>query len=345
MKIWANKLTAELNKGMQPVYVVSGDDPLLVQEACDEIREHLKAKGFSERDLHHAEGSFNWSLLLESAGSMSLFAEQKLIEVRLPNGKPGDQGGKVLSELAANPDGDNVLLLVLPRADQSMQRAKWFKTLEGAGMLVQIWPVDAKELPRWLEARFRRAGLTASRDAVMSMAERIEGNLLAAVQEIERLRLIVRDNRVDVQDVLDGVADSARYDVFKLIDSVLAGDSARAVRMSQGLQNEGVEILFIVSMLSRELRNLEQIKLQVNQGMSMQEAFRKARIWDKRSGPVKRSLERHSVAKLQQLQLITGSIDRMVKGLESGDPWRELQNLLMAVAGASSLPFSASQSA
>ena len=340
MKIWANKLAGELKKGTAPVYVVSGDDPLLVQETCDLIRDHLKRCGYTERDLHHAEGNFDWSLLLESAGSMSLFAEQKLIEVRMPNGKPGDQGSRVLQELAEHAGDDNVLLLVLPRADQPMQRSKWFKALESAGLLVQVWPVDRKDLPRWLEDRFRRVGLQASRDAVVAMAERIEGNLLAAVQEIERLRLTARDNRVDVQDVIDGVADSARYDVFKLIDAALAGDAVRAVRMCQGLQHEGVDVLFLVNMLSRELRNLERIKTQVNQGMSMQEAFRKGRIWDKRSGPVKRCLERNAVAHLQQLQTTAGSIDRMVKGLEPGDPWRELQNLLMSLSGVRSLPFS-----
>jgi DNA polymerase-3 subunit delta len=333
LKVYADKLPGALKKGPVPVYMVSGDEPLLVQEACDLVRASLKSRGFAERELFHVEASFDWNGPLYSAGSMSLFAEQKLIEVRMPGGKPGDQGSKALVELVGQLGGETVLMLVLPRLDAAAQRAKWFKTLDSIGLFVQIWPIDAKELPRWLEGRFRQAGLKATRDAVIAMAERVEGNLLAAVQEIERLRLSSQNQQVDVQQVIEGVADSARYDVFRLLDAAMAGDLVRAVRMSDGLKSEGVELLFVVNMLARELRSLESMKTEIRAGKNPREVLKQHRVWDKRASLVNRCLERHSVRALRDLQESLGTVDRMVKGIVQGDPWRELQNLLLALAG------------
>ncbi len=334
MKVYPNKLAELLRKGGQQVFIVSGDEPLLVQESCDLIRSELKKQGFSEREVFHAESGFDWNSLLYSGNSMSLFAEKKLMEIRLPTGKPGDAGGKALTELITQRNDDTAILLVLPRADQSTQRTKWFKTLESAAAFVQIWPIESKDLPRWLEGRFRQAGLRVERDAVRAMTERIEGNLLAAIQEIERLKLIVGDRAVHVDDVLEGVADSARYDVFKMIDAALLGDVSRCVRMTDGLRAEGVETLFVVNMLARELRSLESIKTDLSNGMNQREVFRKARVWDKRVPVVSRCLDRHNVSSLRSLQVSLGTIDRMVKGLVQGDPWRSLQEVALSLAGA-----------
>jgi DNA polymerase-3 subunit delta len=339
VKVYPNKLVETLKQKSLRVFIVSGDEPLLVQESCDLIRRGLKVQGFVERDLFYAESGFDWSGLLYSNNSMSLFAEKKLIEVRLPTGKPGDAGGKVLTELVSSLSDDSALLLVLPRADQSTQRTKWFKSIEAAAGFVQIWPIEAKELPKWLENRFRQAGLKVTRDAVRVMAQRTEGNLLASVQEIQRLKLIVGEREVNVDDVSTGVADSARYDVFKLIDAGLAGDINRCVRMTAGLKAEGVEPLFIVNMLVREIRSMESIKTAINQnqnqnqGASQREAFKKARVWDKRVPLVTRCLDRHDSRSLQDMLLQLGSVDRTVKGLESGDPWRKLQDVVFLLAG------------
>ena len=334
MKVYANKLAEQLRKGGQRVFVISGDEPLLVQESCDLVRDELQRQGFTEREVHYAEAGFDWTSLLYSGNSMSLFAEKKLLEVRLPSGKPGDAGGKVLTELIRGLNDDTAVLLVLPRADQSTQRTKWFKSVESAAVFVQVWPIAARDLPGWLEGRFRRAGLGVERDAVRVMAGRIEGNLLAAIQEIERLKLIVGDRTVTVDDVLDGVADSARYDVFKLIDAALTGHVARCARMTAGLRAEGVEALYLVNLLARELRSLESIKADIAGGGNQREVFRKARVWDKRVPMVTRCLERHDLASLCQLQVTLGSVDRIVKGLEPGDPWRVLQGVVLALAGA-----------
>jgi len=339
MKVYANQLVETLNQKSLRIFVVSGDEPLLVQESCDLVRRGLKAQGFIERDLFYAESGFDWSGLLYSSNSMSLFAEKKLIEVRLPTGKPGDAGGKVLTELVSSLSEDNALLLVLPRADPSTQRTKWFKSVEAVAGFVQVWPIEAKELLRWLENRFRQAGLKVTRDALRVMAQRTEGNLLASVQEIERLKLIVGEREVNVDDVSAGVADSARYDVFKLIDAGLAGDLKRCVRMTTGLKAGGVEPLFIVNMLVREIRSIESIKTAINQnqnqnrGAGQREAFKKARVWDKRVPLVTKCLDRHDSRSLQEMLLQLGSVDRTVKGLESGDPWRKLQDVVFRLAG------------
>ena len=333
MKVYPDKLAADLKNRIQPLYIVSGDEHLLVQESTDLVRRALKSQGYTERELFHVEAGFDWTSLLYSVGSMSLFAEKKLIEVRMPNGKPGDQGSKVLIELADQLNEDSILLLVLPRATQDIQRTRWFKSLEGKGAFVQIWPVEARELPRWLSTRFKQAGLTASRDAVQVMAERIEGNLLAAVQEIERLKLLSSDGKIDVQHVAEGVADSARYDVFKLIDAALAGDVNRALRMVNGLKSEGVEVMFILAMLARELRTLETIQSGLAAGENRQSLFKKARIWKNRETLVSRCIDRLSLQTTRLLVTNVGRIDRSVKGIENGDPWRLLQDIVMGLSG------------
>lgn len=337
MKVYADKLSADLKSRLHPLYIVSGDEQLLVQEATDQIRSALKIQGYLERELFHAEAGFDWSSLLYGASSMSLFAEKKLIEVRLPGGKPGDQGSRALIELAGQLNEDTILLLILPRVGQDVQRTKWFKTLETAGAFIQVWPVEARELPRWLDARFRKAGLKATREAVQVMADRIEGNLLAAVQEIERLALISEDGRVDVHQVVDGVADSARYDVFKLIDAAMAGHSARAARMTAGLRAEGVEVMFVIAMLARELRTLEVIASGMEKGQSKQAMLKTAKVWKNRQSMVSGAVDRLSLQALRRLVGDIGRIDRTVKGIESGNPWRLLEDIILGLSGRSIL--------
>lgn len=264
---------------------------------------------------------------------MSLFAEKKLMEIRMSSAKPGDSGGKALTSLIGELNEDTAVLLVLPRVDQSVQRTKWFKTIEGKSAFIQVWPIEAREMPRWLDGRFRQAGLKADKDAVLAMAQRVEGNLLAAMQEIERLKLIVDGSNVCLADVVEGVADSARYDVFKLIDAAFLGDVTRCVRMSSGLRAEGVDVLFIVNMLARELRSLESMKSEISGGSNQRDVFKRARVWDKRVPMVTQCLDRHDVKDFRQLQVRLGKIDRMVKGLDIGDPSRELQLVITELAG------------
>lgn len=219
MRLRADQLTAQLKKQLLPVYLVSGDEPLLVQEACDAIRAGAREAGCSEREVMHVDGKFKWDQLLASSAEMSLFAERKLIELRVPSGKPGAEGSKALVQYLAQPSPDNILLIVAGKIDKASTNSKWFKTIDKAGAVTQLWPIEARELPRWLQQRCGQLGLEIDQDALLMLGDRVEGNLLAAVQEIEKLRLITKGQRITAEDISDSVADNARYNLFALIDS------------------------------------------------------------------------------------------------------------------------------
>ena len=218
MKLRADQLKDHVKKPLQPIYIISGDVPLLVQEATDAIRQAARQQGFTERELLHQEAGFDWNYVIESASSMSLFGDKKILELRLGNQKPNDAGKKVLTQYSENPSPDTLLLVITDKLDSAVQRAKWFKSLEAAAVWIQIWPVDAKQLPQWIQRRMMQSGLTPQQEAVSLIAERVEGNLLAASQEIEKLRLLYGETSIDVTMVQDAVADSARFDVFSLVD-------------------------------------------------------------------------------------------------------------------------------
>src|SRR5690606_34729471 len=217
-KLRPEQLGAALAKQLAPIYLVSGDEPLLIQESCDQIRAAARKNGFSERELYHVETSFDWNQLLSAANSLSLFAEKKIIELRMPSGKPGDKGGKILQEYAESPAPDNLLLIITEKLDGAVQKSKWFKAVESFGQHIQVWPVTAAQLPRWIGLRLQSAGLRADSDAIDLLVSRIEGNLLAAVQEIEKLKLLADNNHINYELMASVVADSARYDVFGLAD-------------------------------------------------------------------------------------------------------------------------------
>ena len=333
MKIYPDKLQGQLAREILSFYIVSGDELLLVQESCDLIRDELRKAGFSERDLFHIDNNFEWQQVTYSNGSMSLFADKKIIELRMSSAKPGKEGAVALTKLCANLSEDNCILLVLPRLDAATQRTKWFKTLEGIGGFVQVWPIDANQLPRWIENRFKRVGLTASREAVQALAERIEGNLLAAVQEIERMKLCSITGHIEIDEVMGGVADSARYDVFLLIDAALEGNTSRVVRILDGLYLEGAEPLFLNNMLAREIRNLSVMAHKIDQGQSVDAVLRSGRIWDKRKAPVAACLRRHRATDLERMQSRFSRVDLMVKGLEdTGRPWDELTTMVVELS-------------
>ena len=332
MKVYPDKLQAHLKNSVSPIYIVSGDDPLLIQETSDLLRTHLKSVGFTERELFHTEAGFDWQQVLFSANSMSLFAEQKLIEIRMSSASPGEDGKAALMSFLENPSEGTVLLLVMPRLDQNAQRTKWFKAIEAAGVFVQIWPIDVKNLPRWIGDRFRKAGLSASKEAILVMADRIEGNLLAAVQEIERLSLVSNDGKIDTNDILQGVADSSRYDVFGLIDASVGRDAARTLKIIQGLQLEGEAILYIVAMLGRELRGLSVMANEMKSG-SLDAALKKGRVWQNRKSIVSNSLRNHSLPQFHAMLSRVSDVDSMVKGIKVGNPWEELTSVMLELAG------------
>lgn len=330
MRVYPEKLSAEMTRGIAPVYVISGDEPLLVQESADVVRAHLRAKGFTEREVHHADARFDWDQVLFSAGSMSLFGDRKLIDLRLPTGKPGDKGSAALVTLAGQLSTDTVLLLTSSRIDA---RAKWYKSLDAAGVVVEVKVLAQDKFPGWLRGRLKAAGLTASAEAVEVLAERLEGNLLAAVQEIERLRLTVPGDTVDVDTVIEDVSDNARFDVFLLLDAALGGDVARALRVVEGLRSEGVDILYITIMAAREIRPLAQILTELRPGVRADNLLKKYRIWPKRQPLIRTAIGNHTSVSANRLLRRLHEIDKRVKGLAVGDPWVELRSLMVELAG------------
>jgi DNA polymerase-3 subunit delta len=337
MKLNPAQLGKHLQGALAPVYVVSGDEALLCQEACDAIRAATRQQQFSERQVFNAEANFDWGNLLQAGASMSLFAEKRLLELRLPSGKPGDKGAAALLQYLSRPPEDTVLLISLPKLDGSTQKSKWAKALiEGPdSQFVQIWPVDAHQLPQWIRQRLSQSGLSASQEAIDMLAVRIEGNLLAAAQEIEKLKLLADGNQIDAGTIQASVADSARFDVFGLIDAALNGEAAHALRMLEGLRGEGVEPPVILWALAREIRLLASIAQQFAQGIPLEKAFSSARppVWDKRRPLVSKALQRHTASRWALLLQDAQRIDAQIKGQAPGDPWNALALLALSITG------------
>lgn len=336
MKIYPEKLPAALDKGLAPLYLVAGDEPLLVEEAADAVRAAARAAGFAEREVHFAEPGFDWQQLAAAAASLSLFAARRLIELRLPGGKPGEAGGRVLQSFAENPPEDTLLLVIAPRPDG---RAAWVKALESAGVHVPCWPLDAARLPAWIEARMRRRGLAPEPDAVALLAARVEGNLLAAAQEIDKLALLAGTREpLTAEAVAAAVADSARFDVFGCVDAALAGRGERALRMAAGLRAEGGAAVLLLGMLVRELRAMARIAAELESGAPEGAVFARHRVWEKRKPVVRQALRRVRAAGWRRLLLKAGRVDRIAKGMAPGEAWDELVKLLAETAGTLRLP-------
>ncbi len=330
-------LSQALARGLAPIYLVSGDEPLLAQEACDAIRAAARNAGYSERELHHADAQFDWNQLLASARSLSLFADRKIIEIRLPSGKPGDKGGKALQEYAGDPPPDTILLLVTGKLEKSAQNTKWYKTLDGVGVHLTLWPIGPDKLPRWVNQRLQQAGLKADSGALDLLVSRVEGNLLAAVQEIEKLKLLAPDGVVSAELMAAAVADSARYDIFGLVDKALLGDARGTVKTLQGLRAEGTDVIPILWALTRDIRALVQIAEAQAAGQSFERAAQQAGVMPRRHNLLQVAARRLKPGRARQLLRKAGGVDKAVKGMRRADPWDELLDLGLGLAGLQSL--------
>ena len=332
MKIQANQLQSHLQKDLAPCYLVSSDEHLLAAESLDAIREAARKNGFSSRDLHIATTGFDWSSLRDSTSNLSLFAEQRIVELRLPTGKPGRVGSQAIVDLIDQLGPELMLIVVTPKLDRNGQNAKWVKALDAAGVNLTIWPVGPRELPGWIAARMRAAGLQPDRDAVAMIADRVEGNLLAAGQEIEKLRLLHGEGAVTANDVSAAVANSSRFDVFKLVDAALAGDAKRAVKVLGGLRAEGTEPVIVVWSLTRELRTLASLADALAGGMDLASGMKKARIWSSRQGLVRSCVARHQPRDFHRLLKAAGQADRAAKGQLRADPWQVITPIVLQLA-------------
>jgi len=327
MRLKAEQLTAHLQRELAPLYVVFGDEPLLALEAADAIRAAARSQGYSERELFTVEGSFNWQNLLASGNNLSLFAERRILEIRIPSGKPGIEGGKALEQRCADPPPDTVMLVTLPKLDKTQQGSKWFKALEAAGTVVQVYPVERSRLPDWIAGRLAAQGQRAESVALQFLADRVEGNLLAAHQEIRKLGLLHPAGALTFAQVKEAVLDVSRYDVFNLAEAMLAGDAVRFARILEGLRGEGVGQVLVLWALSQEIRTLTKIALGQNRGVPVAQGMREARVWESRQTLMERALKRAGGKRLVAALKRAALLDRMIKGLERGDVWDELLQL------------------
>ncbi len=334
MRLHPDKLLRQLKQGLEPIYVLTGDEPLLIQEAADAIRGQARDKGFTERELFNAEARFDWQQVLTEANSLSLFADKKILELRIPSGKPGREGGQFFQDYCNNINADNLLLVILPKVDKASQNTKWFKALDSHGAIVQVWPVSAAQMPQWIKHRLDQAGIHANHQAIEVLAERVEGNLLAAIQEIEKLKLLAPEGEIDSETMSSVVTDSARFNVFTMVDRILDGDSVGAIRTLRGLRDEGTEPTAILWALTRELRILIKASEQAANGESIDSALRKLRVWDKHQPLVRKALRRTRPAQLTMLLRQAGGVDRAVKGMRDALPWDELTSMVLSMSGA-----------
>ncbi|WOJ98102.1 DNA polymerase III subunit delta [Congregibacter brevis] len=333
MRIYPEKLAQDLDRKLHRVYLISGDETLLVQECADQVRAAARRAGCHERHVvDSSDRSFSWQDLTQDSSSMSLFAEQRLIEVRIPNGKPGTEGSKALQEYLDHAPESDTLLIVAGKIDKASTNSKWYKAIDQAGATIQLWPVNAEELPRWLERRARSINLSIDRDGLTLLAERVEGNLLAAVQELEKLRLLAGDSMVTAKQVAHAVANSARFDTFALIDVALGGRSDDSLRMLHGLRSEGTQPPALLWGLIRELRLLRGLMQAVEAGRQPMQALNEARVWKSRQSVIQAAMRRHSVASCEELLSLAAHVDGCIKGYAQGDPWEQTEWLIAGLA-------------
>ena len=342
MKIKPDQLQAYLQKSLQikqlsPIFIISGDEPLLSQEAADAVRSTARKLEFTERETFDIDARFDWNLVFNETNSLSLFSDKRILELRITSGKPGDKGSKALCELCENPNDSNLILVILPKLDKGAYQSKWMKTLESKGVHIQVWPVTPEQLPRWINQRLVQCGIEASQGAVDILADRVEGNLLAAMQEINKLKLLSLEGKVNADIMSTVVADSARYNLFSFVDKVLDGDAQSAAKALRGLENEGTEPLALLWAITRELRTLNKASHQILLGNSKDKALKSAGVWDKRIPIFRKALSRLSAAHLRMLMHQASAIDRGVKGLRQADIWDELTTLVLSFAGSQTL--------
>lgn len=327
MLLRGEQLAAHLERELRPLYVLYGDEPLLVIEAADAIRARSRQMGYSEREVLTVLPQFDWGQLLAAGGNMSLFGDKKLIDLRIPTGKPGKEGSAALQQWCQNLSMDNLLLITLPELDWREEKAVWFTALVNAGVAIKLMAPPLAELPGWIAGRLRRQQQSADGDSLKFIAERVEGNLLAAHQEIQKLGLLYPAGQLSAAQIRDAVLNVARYDIEGLREALLAGDIARLTRTLDGLMQEGEAPPLVLWAMSEEIRALTIIRAGMDAGRPVDQLLKDAKVWGPRANPVKKALQRLSTAGLEAALRHAGQIDRLAKGIGQGNIWEEFLRL------------------
>jgi DNA polymerase-3 subunit delta len=336
MKVYGDNLPAALKRGLSSIYLISGEETLLVGEASDAIRGAAQAQGY-QREKQFIERGFDWQALRCDSRTASLFAERRLIELAI-QGSPGEEGADVLVELAANPIPDTMILAVTGKLDARAQQSRWVRAIEQSGVWVPVGSVERARLPAWIRQRFAAHGLEADDAAATVLADRVEGNLLAAHQEIAKLTLLLPPGPVTAEDVLAAVADSARYDVLQLGEAAMSGQCARALRILANLQGAGVEPTLILWALNKDLQWIARVQHARGAGTPIDQALNAMQVWRPRHTAMKQALGRLQPAAVRQLLVAAARIDRIVKGVLDQDVWLEFQALIARFAGVVAMP-------
>ena len=331
MLLRPEKLSTQLQQGLKPLYVVTGDDPLLTMEVAEAIRARAKQEDYFEREVLAVEAGFSWSQLRASGASLSLFASKRLLELRIP-GKPGTEGAAALEAYAANLPPDTLSLVMLPKLDKRTKDSTWFSALSAVGVVVEIYPIELDALPEWIARRLAMQNQSAERDTLAFLAQSVEGNLLAAHQEIQKLGLLYPARKLSFGEVSEAVLNVARFDVFQLGDAMLLGDAARAARILDSLRGEGQKAIPVLGVLAWLTRSLNKAKLALARGTDMAGALREGGFWGDRQNLARRALPRLSSEILARAQREAAEIDRMSKGLKPGDVWDALLSLVLTIA-------------
>ena len=334
MLLKGEQLATHLEREIRPLYVLYGDEPLLVLEAADAIRAKARASGYTEREVLTVLPQFDWGQLLAAGGNLSLFGDRKLIDLRIPTGKPGKEGSAALQQWCQQLSSDTLLLITLPELDWREEKAAWFTALANAGIAIKLNAPPLAELPGWIAGRLRRQRQSAELDSLKFIAERVEGNLLAAHQEIQKLGLLYPAGALSLAQVREAVLNVARYDIDGLREALLAGDQARLARTLEGLRQEGEAPPLILWAISEEIRALATIRGGQDSGRPLELLLKEAKVWGPRATPVKKALQRLSTAQLESALQHAGKIDRLIKGIGQGNLWEEFLRLGMRLCGA-----------
>lgn len=336
MQLRFDALDAHLAKTLAPLYVITSDEHLLALEAADKIRRAARTQGYTERDVLTVERSFKWGELLAANQALSLFGDKKLIELRIPTGKPGKDGGAALQNYTKDLNPDNLTLVTLPKLDWQTAKAAWVANLQQAAVYIEIPTIERAQLPAWIGTRLAAQGQSADRQGLDFIADRVEGNLLAAHQEIQKLGLLHEPGKLGFEQIHDAVLNVARYDVFKLSEAMLAGDSARLVRMLEGLKGEGEALPLVLWAVAEEIRTLLKLKSGMAQGRPLGVLLKEHRIWGPRERMMEPALRRISLPTLEAAMREAAQVDKMVKGLRAkafaGDAWDAMLQLALKVA-------------
>ena len=332
MKLYPDKLDAHLARQTAPVYLLHGDEPYQMMQLSDKLREHARKQGFDERQVLIANEEADWSAFREAADSLSLFSEQRIIELRLPTGKPGRTGGEVLKQYCVNPPDDVMLIITSAKLDRGGSSSAWFKAIDKVGVTVALWPIEPAKLQRWLSDQLSVKGLNATKEAVSLITDRVEGNMLAAAQEVERLALLYPAGELSAEQVLSAVADSARYSINDLVQAALSGQSARSIRIVRGLREEAVAPVLILWSLSQEIRSGTRAAEAHEQGAPIDSALKGAGVWQSRAAPLKKAMSRHNAASWLSMLATASHLDRVVKGHASGDVWDNIESLCVQLS-------------